>query len=74
MFEIEPTPIAYNVKSSDQNLFTNTELNSIQLRDICDTYGIPREAQRELVYLMRTIIKNNEESRKTDGLGMYLFK
>lgn len=39
--------------------FDETELNSIQFMDIIDTYAIPREASRELIYLFRTILQNN---------------
>lgn len=70
---IEPTPIVYNVKSSDSANFNNSELGSIQFRDICDTYSIPREGQRELIYLFRTMLKINEDSYKANPLGMYLY-
>ncbi|KAI8079549.1 uncharacterized protein B0P05DRAFT_571478 [Gilbertella persicaria] len=39
--------------------FDETELNSIHFMDIVETYGISREASRELVYLVRTIVQNN---------------
>lgn len=39
--------------------FDETELNSIQFMDIIETYGISREASRELIYLFRTILQNN---------------
>jgi hypothetical protein len=66
------TPIIHNVRSTDENAFTSTELNSIQFKDICDTFSISREAQRELVYLIRTIIKNNDQDRITHPMGKHL--
>jgi hypothetical protein len=41
--------------------FDETELNSIQFQEIINTYAISREASRELIYLFRTILKNNLE-------------
>ncbi|KAL0582257.1 hypothetical protein ABG067_007898, partial [Albugo candida] len=49
----------YNLHTNTS--FDETELNSIQFREIIDAYSIPREASRELVYLFRTILKNNLE-------------
>lgn len=47
----------YNLNTN--NDFDESELNTIKFREIVDTYSIPREATRELVYLFRTILKNN---------------
>jgi hypothetical protein len=72
--EDDDTPIVHNVKSTDENVFTNTELNSIQFKDICDTFSISREAQRELVYLIRTIIKNNEQDSRAHPMSKYIIR
>lgn len=32
----------------------------MQFRNICDTYGISREASREFVYLFKSTLKDNE--------------
>jgi hypothetical protein len=68
----DDAPIVQNVKSIDECSFTNTELNSIQLRDIFDNYSIPREAQRELVLFIRTIVKNNLQDYATHTSSKYL--
>ena len=39
--------------------FDETELNSIKFMEIVETYAIPREASRELIYLFRTVLQNN---------------
>jgi hypothetical protein len=31
----------------------------MQFRDIIDTYGIPREASREIILLVKSILKDN---------------
>ena len=41
--------------------FDETELNSIHFMDIIETYGISREASRELIYAFRTVLQNNLE-------------
>ena len=39
--------------------FDETELNSIKFMEIIEAFGISREASRELIYLFRTILRNN---------------
>ena len=47
--------------------FDETELNSIMLMDIIDTYAISREATRELVYFIRTVLQNNLKDAKLNN-------
>ncbi|KAL0582302.1 hypothetical protein ABG067_007839, partial [Albugo candida] len=53
----EEDEIIYNVTSAGVNTFTETELNSIQFSDICDTYGVSREAARELMVVCYSMVK-----------------
>lgn len=53
--------------------FNETELNSIQFREIIDTYAIPREASRKLIYLFQTIMRNNLEGAEFKS-GKIFFK
>lgn len=61
----------YNLRTDVS--FDESELNSIMFREIVDTYSISREATRELVYLFRTILKNNLEGAEFKN-GKYLMK
>lgn len=55
-------PIEYNVNSSEENVFTKSELFSIIFQDIVDTYSIPREATREIVRLFKSMLDDNLKS------------
>lgn len=54
--------------------FDETELNSIQFMDIVETYGISREASRELIYLFRTILQNNLKGASFKNGELYMDK
>lgn len=53
--------------------FSKTQLFSMKFNEIVDTYSIPREAGREIVYLVRSMLKTNA-CESCISSGVYFLK
>lgn len=63
-------PLVFDVKQSVSGDYSKTELFSMKFNEIVDTYSIPREAGREIVHLVRSIVEANE-CKTCDNIGNY---
>lgn len=62
-------PLVYNLCQTEANTFNDSELFSLVHQDIIDTYAIPREAVRETVRMVSSIVQRNQI--RNNSLGKY---
>ncbi|KAG2206424.1 hypothetical protein INT46_002902, partial [Mucor plumbeus] len=55
----------YDINYTDKNIFTKFELYSLKLKEIMESYMIPKQAGKDITYHVQSMLRDSIEATKT---------